>query len=250
MSLTLTNRIELSQAKSKINLYASIKTRPIKYRLLDPEGKLPDAVLKKIASMVESMHYNDQLVLIAIFKALFWTKKSRLSQGLIAFHSGLSRFSVNRSIKRIMRLFPELFSYTTDKNKGSILILRKNGFDVEESPDKNYKNNKIRENTLSYIPADGFVENLPYLAKLSPICGRIFGFYRESPLITHSKRNLLRLLGTEQVENFKRFSMAALYWARDRLMEMFSKGIRIRDKEGFLWSVCYRYDTEYGMLRE
>lgn len=240
----LTNHSELCKQQSKKAYYYNSKQR-----LLDSLGKLPDIELKEIASGIELLHKRDQLTLIGISEAVFRSKKTTFSQNYVFAITGICQSSLSKSLNRMTRESNNLFAGNRKlSSHAKVLTIRHNGFKVLER--ETYKTNKITQNMSSYIFTKEFIENLPYLAKLSPVCGKIFAAFRKAALITHLKRGVLNNLGTKQFYSFKRFSVAALCWANDRLKEKLVKHIRIIDKERFLWSVCYRYDREYRMLRE
>lgn len=234
----------------------------IKRRLLDPPGKWPDAKINLVADILESLPKRDQGVLVGILKAIFRTKKTQFSLNYLSKVTDICPTSISRSLTRMAERANELVGYTkkeycshkslhSEKNlnpNAIVLKIQRNGFSVVERA--TYKTNIIFEKSHSFGFGKGFVENLPFLAKKSSVCAGIFACFRRCALITHSKRNVLKSLGIKQFESFKRFSCAALHWAGERLKERLSRHARIRDRERFLWSVCYRYDIEYNMLRE
>lgn len=228
----------ISQIKSK---------KPFKNhdkRLLDPIGKLSDKKLQRISSVLNNLTPTLKDIVIAAFKLSMVYGKVILSQELIAKESGHGRETVNRAFKNLVRDYSDCFG----NSDALILYIKDNGFKVAQGID--YESNDIKKNMLSYISTNGFVENLPYLARLSPVCSEIFIYFKKYILRTHLKSSVLRNLGIKQMDKFSHFSVGALEWALNKIKRMISKHIKIKNLEGFVWSTATRYHQQFGELWE
>jgi hypothetical protein len=233
-----------------------------KVRLLDPLSNLVDSVYKACAFSLDNIHCRDKIVLLGVYTLMFRLKNKTFSQSLISAETGLCQSSISKSLDRLIVGDNDLFGYSNNSNcsnrkilnrrkinkNAKVLVIQHNGYSVREKD--SYNKNDIKENMLSYIPNEDFVNILPYLARYSVFCAKLFAIFRKNGLVTKFKRSVLKSLNIRQVQSFSRFSVAAINWAKDRYHERLRKHIKINDKERFLWSVCSRYDKEYNMLRE